>query len=562
MGPTEVLTAAAVLLTAAAIYFHLKKFSYWSSRNIKGPAPWPILGTNIYYLFGNKLDVDAKWHRQYGKVYGLYEGYSPLLRVNDRELIEHIYVKQFRSFTDRHSEYVHDKIQKNWLLWVPGRQWSAKRALVSPMFTNTKMRLMARNMSGCINRFLKEVDKRSLGANEGTDSVREVSDGQVADRKADRILQGVRMNKTDISAMTLDVIGTNFYSLKLDTYRDKDDEFLRRAYDLAKFDIARFLVWILTPRRLAKLLAFDLFPYYRIEYFDVLAQKIISERRRAVKAPQKKLDVVQALMDAKLEDFSEQADADDRMDKLYSGQLSEEHRAEVMRLNTKPLTGLSDYEIRGQMTFLFIAGFETTAMAINFCLFELAHQSQTQDLLYDELTRVFGNEVSVLANTDEHFPSEKYSDLMNLTYLDAFISETLRLYAPIIDNNRRPNEPVVIPTEPVALPLPAGLPVSTNPFILHRDPDYWPEPEKFDLTRFLPENRVNIRPGTYMPFGYGSRNCLGVRFAMLEIKMALAKIVLNHRISPVSKEYPPKFQQNVVFLLLEKNDFTLVPRTK
>jgi cytochrome P450 len=551
---TEWLTGVIIIATASVIYFHLKKFTYWSKRNIKGPMPWPILGTNIYYLFENKLDIEKRWAEQYGKVYGLYEGYSPLLRVNDSELVHFIYVKQFRSFTDRHDEFVYGDNQKNWMLWIPGTIWSARRSLVSPLFSSSRMKLMVRAMADCINRFLKEVDDR-------LSSAPALSEKAVLDNSPNGNSNGngVQMKKTDISSLTLDVIATNFYSLKLDTYRNNDEEFLKQAYSLAKFELGRFFVWSLLPRQIAKAIKFDLFPFIKWQYFDLLAKKIIDERRKHGKGRmQAKLDIVQALLDAKLEDTSKLAN--EKEESKYSGQASADQLAEIRKINTRPVTGLSDTEIRGQMSFLFVAGFETTATAINFCLYELAHQPELQDRLYDELVQVFGSNLSTIASKHEPFPSDSYAILMDLVLLDAFISETMRLYVPIIENNRKVTEPIELPTEP-PLALPVGIPISTNSFILQRDPDYWHEPDKFDINRFLPENRDRIKPGSYMPFGMGARHCLGMRFALLEMKMALAKIILNHRIEPVSADdYPAKFQQNVVFLLLEKNDFILVPR--
>uniref|UniRef100_A0A6G1S5N6 Cytochrome P450 3A25 n=1 Tax=Aceria tosichella TaxID=561515 RepID=A0A6G1S5N6_9ACAR len=582
----DLLTGAIVVLVAAVIWFHLKKFTYWSSRNIKGPTPWPIFGTNFYYLFNNKLELDAKWHKKYGKVYGLYEGYSPLLRVNDNELINFIYVKQFRSFSTRHNEFIHDDLQKGWMLWNTGKEWAARRPLVSPLFASSKMKLMTTNMSECVNRFLREVERRSnelkltnqgsSGANANGIGLVFSSNGQAnggqlvkSSEKEHKQLGGggVAMRKADISAMTLDVIATNFYGLKLDTYRDKNNEFLKRAYDFATFDLGRFLVWALTPRQIAKALTFDFLPYSKFEYFDQLAKKIIKERRQVKDAgttAQKRVDFVQAFMDARLTDTNtEQTNTGSKSgsgvrdyEKLANGSGGDGHSL----VNEKPLTHLSDTEIRAQMNFLFIAGFETTAQTLNFCLYELAHQPDTQEQLYSELRRVFEANLHIVASTNEHFPSEHYSDLMELTLLDAFISESLRLYSPIIESNRRAEEPIVLATQPEPLMLPEGMPITTNSFIVHRDPDYWPEPNKFDLTRFLPENRDKIKPGSYLPFGLGSRTCLGMRFASLEIKLALAKIILNYHIAPVSQEYPPKFQQNFIFLLPVKNDFQLIAR--
>ena len=156
-----------------------------------------------------------------------------------------------------------------------------------------------------------------------------------------------------------------------------------------------------------------------------------------------------------------------------------------------------------------------------------------------------------------------YSTLLNLTKLDAFISETLRMYAPLNEHNRQVTAPegVVLPTEP-PLRLPHKAVIAVPVFVVQRDEDYWQDPLKFDMTRFYPENRANIKSCSYMPFGVGPRNCVGLRFALLELKLALAHLLLKYQVSPGPKtrEYPPKFKRHFIFVQLAHNDFKLDAR--
>src|SRR5207248_1880229 len=83
--------------------------------------------------------------------------------------------------------------------------------------------------------------------------------------------------------------------------------------------------------------------------------------------------------------------------------------------------------------------------------------------------------------------------------------------------------------------IPKGTMVMICTNLLHHDPELWDEPETFRPERFSPENKASIRPGAYQAFGDGPRNCIGMRFALLEAKLALAKILLKYKLVPGSR---------------------------
>lgn len=88
-------------------------------------------------------------------------------------------------------------------------------------------------------------------------------------------------------------------------------------------------------------------------------------------------------------------------------------------------------------------------------------------------------------------------------------------------------------------------------FGIHHDPEYYAEPEKFDPERFNDENKRNIKPYTYLPFGVGPRNCIGSRFALLECKTLFYHLLLNFEIVPI--------KQTVIPLILSKSFFNVKP---
>lgn len=538
MDVTSALTVAAVSLVIAAVYYHIKAFSFWSSRGIKGPTPWPLFGTGIYYMIWNKLDVDVEWHRRYGKTFGLYDGYWPVLRTSDNELIKHVMIKDFQSFTDRNNRFIHGDVVKKWIFWSEGNHWSNQRALLSPVFTTAKLKTMYNVMLNSKTRFIDEMTGRLTSPNSND------IDNKLAHSQAS-------LSKDDLMALGLDFISQGFFSLKLDTYKRKATEFYKRAYAFANFSIPYFLVWVMTPNFLASWLKFDLVSYSQYEYFDKLTMSILSERRRT---GQKKNDFIQNLIEAQIpDDYRKVYSKEDDNDAHYNDRISHDELESINKNQTMKadMRNFSDLEIRGQTTFFFLAGFETTSSSLSFCLLELAHEQAAQEEVYQELLAKIGDR--------DQF---NYEDFMELKKFEAFISETLRLHSPVIENNRKVTnkDGYLLPTGP-DLKLPYGCAISVNAFIVQRNEEYWQDPLKFDMTRFYPENRDKIKSCTYLPFGLGPRNCLGMRSALLLMRTVLAHLLLKYKVLPgAGTNYPPEYNRHAFFLQLAKSDIRLDQR--
>lgn len=146
---------------------------------------------------------------------------------------------------------------------------------------------------------------------------------------------------------------------------------------------------------------------------------------------------------------------------------------------------------------------------------------------------------------------------MEMEYLDSVINESLRLY-PIASRLERVAKASV---EINGLVIPKGMVVLVPTWPMHRDPEIWPEPEKFKPERFSKKNKDNIDPYIYMPFGSGPRNCIGMRFALVVMKLAVVEILQRYSFS-VCKETEIPFELDVQGLLAPKRpiQLKLVPR--
>jgi cytochrome P450 len=175
---------------------------------------------------------------------------------------------------------------------------------------------------------------------------------------------------------------------------------------------------------------------------------------------------------------------------------------------------MSDAEIRDELLTLLVAGHETTATALSWAIERLVRHP-------DKLERL---RAEALAGED--------------AYITATIQETLRLRPVIVLVARRLTEPV----ELGGYELPAGASVTPSIYLIHRDPEIYPEPE-----RFLPERFLDNPPGTYtwIPFGGGVRRCLGAAFAQFEMAVVLKELVKRHQIQPARPESERPFRRAI-----------------
>uniref|UniRef100_A0A803T491 unspecific monooxygenase n=2 Tax=Anolis carolinensis TaxID=28377 RepID=A0A803T491_ANOCA len=122
-----------------------------------------------------------------------------------------------------------------------------------------------------------------------------------------------------------------------------------------------------------------------------------------------------------------------------------------------------------------------------------------------------------------------------MEYLDMVVNETLRLY-PVGGRIERDCKNTV---EINGVTIPKGTVIVIPTFPLHRDPEYWPEPEEFRPERFSKENKETQNPYVYLPFGAGPRNCIGMRFALLVVKVAIVVLLQKHTLRPCKETQIP-----------------------
>lgn len=177
---------------------------------------------------------------------------------------------------------------------------------------------------------------------------------------------------------------------------------------------------------------------------------------------------------------------------------------------------LSYRDIREEVDTFMFEGHDTTAAAMNWSLFLLGSHPEVQKTVQKEIDDIFGQ-------SDRPVTMD---DIKKLRYLEAVIKEALRIFPSVPLFARTLTEDCKIR----GYDVPKGVNILILPFSLHRDPEYFPEPEKFKPERFLPENSSGRNPYAYIPFSAGLRNCIGQRFALMEEKVVLSAILRNFNV--------------------------------
>ncbi|MFE5770365.1 cytochrome P450 [Streptomyces sp. NPDC056485] len=179
-------------------------------------------------------------------------------------------------------------------------------------------------------------------------------------------------------------------------------------------------------------------------------------------------------------------------------------------------------ELRDQVLIFLLAGHETTATSLAFSLHLLARHPEEQARAREEVSRVLGDRTPEAA------------DLDRLPYLTRVLKEAMRLFpaAPVIGRS------AVAATEVGGLTIPAGADVILAPWVTHRHPRYWPDPDRFDPDRFTPEAEAGRPRYAWFPFGGGPRACIGQHFSMLESVIALAMILRAYEFEAVDTDVP------------------------
>jgi cytochrome P450 len=181
---------------------------------------------------------------------------------------------------------------------------------------------------------------------------------------------------------------------------------------------------------------------------------------------------------------------------------------------------MTDEQLRDEVKTLFLAGYETTSIALTWAFDYLNQNPEMLEKLNAEVDEVL----------DGRTP--EFADIPNLTYTRMIFEETMRLRPPAFWIPRIVDEDDEID----GYPVPAGMNVVSLTYMYHRHPDHWDNPEQFNPERFSKENSAGRNQFAFIPFGAGQRKCIGMDFAMMEGPLVLAMVAQRFQVKTLADE--------------------------
>ena len=497
-----------ILTLVALFYVFLKiKWRYWAKKGVYAIEPtfplgsWPEFFTKTEHLNDTFLR-DGYERAKDLPFYGVYFFGSPILVVKDAELAKQILVKDFDSFVDRNGEYMAkmfntglrvDKLFMEQMTNARGETWKNLRTTFTPIFTSGKMKAMMIFMQETCKRLIDDID------------------GYAKTGESFEL-------KKPAGNFSMDTIASCAFGVDSQAFTNKDSKFVQYASSIFQQTVKdglKIMFPFLVPNGAKIMGALNISVGKATEmnfFYDVIMSSL--EHRRETKT--RRNDLIDLMMDAIKGDIEH--------DKL--GEDEQFEKDAKLKYESKKFEH-EEIIIVATALIILVAGYDTTGTTLAFVCYQLAKNPDIQNRLREEVQEI----------TNDSDRDITYDDLNKMTYMDQVISETLRFHSPIGVLQRTATKDYKMPGHDLVISKEGG--VWINAVAIHMDPKHYANPRTFDPEHFSKEAKLARNPYAYLPFGQGPRGCLGMRFAIMEAKLALANVVRNFNLIPSEKTQEP-----------------------
>ncbi|GBP26433.1 Cytochrome P450 9e2 [Eumeta japonica] len=516
-----------------ALWLYLRKtYAYFKDRGVNHLPPVPVLGNMARPVF-RKEHAIHNLCRLYSafpedRFVGIYEFVNKLTVIRDPELLRAIGVKDFDCFSDhRLFTSKEDRLFAKSLFGLTGQKWRDMRSTLSPAFTGSKLRGMVPLIQDCSKNLVRQLNEEMKESKSGY----------------------LDLDSKDLfSRYANDVIATCAFGLQVNSVAEKNNTFHAMGTKMTKFEfvqLAKMFIMIIFPF-INKFVEISMFSKNAIDYFSKIVLRTIKDREENnIHRP----DLIQILLEAKKGTLTHENVKDEKDAGFATVEESNIGKGIVKR-------AWDDDHLAAQAILFFFGGFETVSTTMVFLIYELAVNPDVQSKLRQEIDKCY----------KENQGKIDYDTINQIKYLDMVLSESLRKWPPLpaIDRICQKRYNLGKPHNKATKDyyLETGSIVFIPIWPIHYDPRYYSEPTRFNPERFSDDNKHNIKPFTYMPFGIGPRNCIGSRFAITEVKAMVFELLRNFEVTPSPKTRVPAEldPSNFTMRLLGGNYIRMKPR--
>ncbi|XP_058462589.1 cytochrome P450 9e2-like [Malaya genurostris] len=457
------------------------------------------------------------------RVVGMSDSQGRVFMLLDPELIKTVAIKNFDHFTDRRPSFWNANaknpktVMNRTLFTLAGDNWRNMRATLSPAFTGSKMRLMFQLVLECCETMVRHY------------------------REKLNSLDSREFEMKDIfSRFSNDVIATCAFGIKVDSLKYPHNDFYINGKKITHFQrlsVLLRLVAISSFPKITDILGVEIVDRAQLKYISELIMNAVETKTaKNIDRP----DMIHLLIEARKGILKNQQDSE------YNDGFAVVQESDVGQIQNS--FKMTDLDMVAQCLIFLFAGFDTVSTCLTFLVYELTINTDIQQKLYEEVEQT--------AKQLDGFPLN-YEVLQKMKYMDMCVSESLRLWPPIAMVDRLCVQNYRVDDGQLQFTIEKGTGVSIPIYGLHRDSRYFPDPERFDPERFSDDNKADINMGAYVPFGVGPRNCIGSRFALMEVKAIVFHMLLNFSFERTNKTPVPMRLMRGTISVTSERDVTV-----
>jgi len=520
-----------VVLAGLVFFYHkvTKQFGFFKDQGMPFSKPsFPLGSKEAGKMISGKIsffDLERNMVKEEfpeEKVFGYFMFGQPTFVINDQELAKRIMIKDFEYFTDLRTLRDSNKINNANLANLSGDQWKQMRSFMGRVMTSGKLKSMSKQMVKVGEQFEEYLGKV---VDEGVDVDMKVVGGQ----------------------LTLDSIATAGFGIAIDSFKEPDNTFRVMAMTLisapgyaSQYFMAKLIAVSILPSWFINLFKIQLWDKKANNFFVDIIKKSYT---RHMQSGETSNDIVGTLVE-ELKNIDS---------KPKPAELEDDFEKDAV-FDTSGVKDIKEFEfdeetmLVANILLFFIAGFDTTSTGVALACHKLALYPEIQERVYDEIESIIGdNEVT-------------YDNVQSLKYMDMFISESLRHHSKesFCAHERLCTKDYRIPETNFIIPK--GRYVKLYFADMSHSKDNFINPSEFDPENCNPQNNPN--KFALQGFGQGPRNCIGMRFALLVMKISLVFLLRKHRVvrgprttdKLISDIHNPTIFKDGAFVGIERRD--------